>query len=116
MAAPNPSYLALHATGELARRAEAAWELLRGCTVCPQNCPVDRLAGKTGACRAGADVIIRSWDPAWRGEPPITRTRGGRTNFFGRCQAPRTHRQKFLPRQLGNGNRRTPEVLAGPVQ
>jgi putative pyruvate formate lyase activating enzyme len=112
MAAHDPSYLALHATGELARRAEAAWELLRGCTVCPQNCPVDRLAGKTGACRAGADVIIGSWNLHWREEPPITGTRGAGTIFFGGCQARCTYCQNFWLSQLGHGIRVAPERLA----
>src|SRR5262245_8522857 len=69
-----PGYLALYQTGELARRAEAAWELLRGCTVCPQNCPRDRTAGKWGACHSGTDVIVGSWNLHFREEPPITGT------------------------------------------
>ena len=32
-----PSYLNLYETGELAQRAAAAWEILRSCTICPQN-------------------------------------------------------------------------------
>ncbi len=32
-----PSYLNLYETGELAERAAAAWEILRSCTICPQN-------------------------------------------------------------------------------
>src|SRR5579872_597146 len=63
-----PSYLALHATGELARRADAAWELLRGCTVCPQNCPRDRTRGLTGACHSGTETIVGSWNLHWREE------------------------------------------------
>ena len=47
-----PGYLELYETGELAKRAEAAWEVLRSCTICPQNCRCDRIAGKTGVCHS----------------------------------------------------------------
>lgn len=107
-----PGYLALHEKGELAERAEAAWELLRCCTVCPQNCPVNRLAGKTGACHSGTDVIVGSWNLHWREEPPITGTRGAGTIFFGGCQARCTYCQNFWLSQMGNGIRVGPERLA----
>lgn len=107
-----PSYLALHATGELARRAEEAWELLRCCTVCPQNCPVNRIAGKTGACHSGTDIIVGSWNLHWREEPPITGTRGAGTIFFGGCQARCSYCQNYWLSQMGQGHRVGPERLA----
>lgn len=107
-----PSYLALHATGELARRAEEAWDLLRGCTVCPQNCPRDRTRGLTGACHSGTEIIVGSWNLHWREEPPITGTRGAGTIFFGGCQARCTYCQNFWLSQLGHGIRVGPERLA----
>ncbi|MGZ3682065.1 MAG: radical SAM protein [Ktedonobacterales bacterium] len=107
-----PSYLALHATGELARRADEAWELLRGCTVCPQNCPRDRTRGLTGACHSGTEIIVGSWNLHWREEPPITGTRGAGTIFFGGCQARCTYCQNFWLSQLGHGIRVGPERLA----
>jgi putative pyruvate formate lyase activating enzyme len=112
MATSYPSYLALYETGELARRAEAAWELLRRCTVCPQNCPVDRIGGKTGACHSGTETIVGSWNLHWREEPPITGTRGAGTIFFGGCQARCSYCQNFWLSQLGHGIRVGPERLA----
>lgn len=108
-----PGYLALHETGELARRAEAAWELLRKCTVCPQNCPVDRIAGKTGACHSGTEIIVGSWNVHRREEPPISGTGGAGTIFFGGCQARCTYCQNFWLSQMGHGIRVGPERLAG---
>ncbi len=107
-----PSYLALYESGELERRAKAAWELLRKCTVCPQNCPVDRIAGKTGACHSGTEIIVGSWNVHRREEPPISGTRGAGTIFFGGCQARCSYCQNFWLSQMGNGHRVGPERLA----
>ncbi len=107
-----PGYLALHETGELARRAEEAWELLRCCTVCPQNCPVNRIAGKTGACHSGTDIIVGSWNLHRREEPPISGTGGAGTIFFGGCQARCSYCQNFWLSQMGQGHRVGPERLA----
>lgn len=112
MATDYPSYLALHESGELARRADEAWEMLRGCKVCPQNCPVDRIKGKTGACHSGTDVIIGSWNVHRREEPPISGTRGAGTIFFGGCQARCTYCQNFWLSQMGHGLRVNYERLA----
>ncbi|HEV2404224.1 MAG TPA: radical SAM protein, partial [Ktedonobacterales bacterium] len=112
MSATYPGYLALHETGELAQRAARAWEMLRSCTVCPQNCPVDRIGGKTGACHSATETIIGSWNLHWREEPPITGTRGAGTIFFGGCQARCTYCQNFWLSQQGNGLRVGPERLA----
>ncbi len=77
-----PSYLNLYETGELAERASAAWEILRSCTICPQNCRCDRTAGKTGVCHSGTEAIVASWNVHRREEPPISGTRGAGTIFL----------------------------------
>ncbi|HLV99901.1 MAG TPA: radical SAM protein [Ktedonobacterales bacterium] len=109
---PYPAYMQLYESGELARRAEAAWELLRACTVCPQNCKVNRLAGKTGACHSGTEAIVGSWNVHRREEPPISGTGGAGTIFFGYCQARCTYCQNFWLSQDGKGHRVGPERLA----
>jgi putative pyruvate formate lyase activating enzyme len=108
----HPSYLNLLESGELARRAEEAWDLLRGCTVCPQNCPVDRTAGKWGTCHSTTDIIVGSWNVHRREEPPLSGTRGAGTIFFGGCQARCSYCQNFWLSQQGNGLRVGPERLA----
>jgi putative pyruvate formate lyase activating enzyme len=107
-----PSYLALYESGELHQRADEAWEMLRGCVVCPQNCPVDRIKGKTGACHSGTDVIVGSWNVHRREEPPISGTRGAGTIFFGGCQARCTYCQNFWLSQMGHGLRVSYQRLA----
>ncbi len=107
-----PSYLNLYETGELAERAAAAWEILRSCTICPQNCRCNRIAGKTGVCRSGTEAIVASWNVHRREEPPISGTRGAGSIFFGYCQARCTYCQNFSLSQGGLGHRVGPERLA----
>ena len=107
-----PSYLQLYETGELAERAAAAWEILRSCTICPQNCRCNRIAGKTGVCHSGTEAIVASWNVHRREEPPISGTRGAGTIFFGYCQARCTYCQNFSLSQGGLGHRVGPERLA----
>lgn len=98
-----PSYLNLLESGELQRRADAAWEVLASCTICPQNCNVNRLAGKKAVCRSATEVIVGSWNVHRREEPPISGTRGAGTIFFGHCQARCTYCQNFWLSQDGKG-------------
>ena len=107
-----PSYLQLYETGELAKRADAAWEMLHSCTICPQNCRCDRIAGKTGVCHSKTEAIVASWNVHRREEPPISGTRGAGTIFFGYCQARCTYCQNFSLSQGGLGHRVGPERLA----
>ena len=107
-----PSYLKLYETGELAHRAEVAWEIQKQCTICPQNCRCNRVAGKTGVCRSGTEAIVASWNVHRREEPPISGTRGAGTIFFGYCQARCTYCQNFSLSQGGLGHRVGPERLA----
>ncbi len=112
MATLYPSYLNLLASGELERRADAAWQILESCTICPQNCRVNRLAGKRAVCRSATEIIVGSWNVHRREEPPISGTRGAGTIFFGHCQARCTYCQNFWLSQDGHGQHVTPEQLA----
>ena len=44
----EPGYLALHRTGELAKRGEALWSVMDECALCPRQCGVNRLKGEKG--------------------------------------------------------------------
>ncbi len=112
MAQLYPSYLNLLQSGELARRAEIAWNMLSSCTICPQNCKVNRLAGKKAVCRSADELIVGSWNVHRREEPPISGSRGAGTIFFGHCQARCTYCQNFWLSQNGQGNVITHEKLA----
>jgi putative pyruvate formate lyase activating enzyme len=83
----EPAYLALHRSGELRERAQAALELLRGpsCTVCPRLCKVDRLTDERGLCRIGRNAIVASHFPHFGEENCLRGWRGSGTIFFSGC-------------------------------
>ncbi len=99
-----PAYLALHRSGELARRAERAWAVLESCDLCPHACGVDRLAGQVGVCRASAALKIASWTLHPWEEPPISGSRGSGTIFFSGCTGCCCFCQNYPISQLGAGN------------
>ena len=60
-------------------------DMLSHCELCPRRCGVNRLAGETGYCGAGARVEVYRWAAHGGEEPPISGSRGSGTVFFGRC-------------------------------
>jgi len=58
---------------------------LARCECCPRKCGVNRLEGRTGFCRIGADVLISYAGLHFGEEPPISGTRGSGTIFFAGC-------------------------------
>jgi putative pyruvate formate lyase activating enzyme len=82
----EPSSLALHRSGELARRAEDALALLDGsCRVCPRMCTVDRLEDERGLCKIGRRAIVASHFPHFGEENCLRGWRGSGTIFFSGC-------------------------------
>ena len=79
------SYLALHETGELARRVEALERLLAACTVCPLDCGNNRLRGELARCFSGRLPVVSSYTPHFGEEPALAGTRGAGNVFFGNC-------------------------------
>ena len=101
----EPSYIALHRSGELARRALAARAALTRCVLCPRACGADRLRGEFGACRMGTDPVVASWNVHPWEEPPISGTRGSGTIFFSGCTGKCCFCQNYPISQYGYGNR-----------
>lgn len=81
----SSSYLALHVSGELARRARQARAALARCTLCPRRCQVNRLNGERGACGMGELPVVAAWNAHPWEEPPISGARGSGTIFFSGC-------------------------------
>jgi putative pyruvate formate lyase activating enzyme len=79
-----PAYLRLD-RAVLRSKAERALEELRRCRVCPRDCDVDRLAGKTAVCRTGRHAWVSSWFPHFGEENCLRGTRGSGTIFFSFC-------------------------------
>ena len=109
----EPGYVALARSGELARRAAAAREVLTRCELCPHRCGVNRLAGERGVCRSGDRPRVSSWNlHAWE-EPPISGSRGSGTIFFSGCTGRCLFCQNYPISQLGYGRDVSPAELAG---
>ncbi len=81
----EPSYIALHKSGELERRARVLEARLGSCDICPRDCKVDRLAGGRGACHSGRLPIVSSVCAHHGEEPAISGSKGSGTVFFGNC-------------------------------
>lgn len=58
---------------------------LQACALCPRRCGVDRLAGATGYCGAGAVQRLFRHGPHFGEEPPLSGTRGSGALFFSHC-------------------------------
>jgi len=110
----EPSYLRLHASGELVRRARAAVARLAECRLCPRRCGADRLAGETGACGAGRRAVVASFNPHFGEEAVLVGRSGSGTVFFAGCSLGCVFCQNSdISRNGGAGIEAAPEELAG---
>ena len=107
-----PGYLDLHASGELARRVEAAERLMDGCRLCPRECGALRLRQKTGACGIGDDTVVSSFGPHFGEEAPLVGRGGSGTIFFARCNLCCVFCQNYDISQRGEGRTVSAEELA----
>lgn len=111
--APDPAYLALHRSGELADRAREAQRHLEDCDLCARYCHVDRLEGMTGAvCRTGKHAVVHSFGPHLGEENPLRGWRGSGTIFFSWCNLRCAFCQNWEISQRGVGRETGPEELA----
>jgi putative pyruvate formate lyase activating enzyme len=86
--------------------------VLRGCTLCPRECRVNRLEGSTGFCRAAGKAIVAHWGPHYGEEPPISGTSGSGTVFFSFCNLRCLFCQNYQISQEGQGEEISPTRLA----
>lgn len=98
-----PSYVGLHSSGELERRARTAQLSLAHCELCPHRCGANRLAGELGRCRMGAEAVVAAWNLHMWEEPPISGTAGSGTIFFSGCTGHCRFCQNYPISQLGVG-------------
>ncbi len=59
--------------------------MVRECTLCPRSCRVDRTAGQSGFCGAGAEAVVASAGPHFGEEPPLVGAGGSGTIFLAGC-------------------------------
>jgi putative pyruvate formate lyase activating enzyme len=108
----EPSYLKLHRSGELERRAQFAIGSLASCCLCPRDCRVPRLSNRTSTCKTGRYVRVAHYFPHG-GEEDCLRGRGGSgTIFFSWCCLRCGFCQNSDVSQEGHGEETRPQRLA----
>lgn len=108
----SPRYISLLQSDELKTRVDEAFEHLSICDVCALKCPVDRLAGKFGACKTGKRAKISSYGPHLGEENPLRGWRGSGTIFFTRCNLRCQYCQNHAISQTDTGQEVEPKDLA----
>jgi len=109
-----PAYRHLLDTGELARRAEAAYEHLADCDLCARYCRVDRGKGIEGAvCRTAMRAMVASYGPHHGEENPLRGHAGSGTIFFSWCNLRCVFCQNWDISQRGSGHEVGPRAIAG---
>ncbi len=104
-------YLNLPQT-ELERRAEAAYDLYRDCTVCPHACQVDRTGDGRGVCGESDRLTVGASVQHFGEEPPFTGTRGVGNIFVTSCNLRCDYCQNFQISQEGQGTGYSYEQVA----
>jgi putative pyruvate formate lyase activating enzyme len=89
---------------------------LTSCELCPRRCRVNRRAGQTGYCKAGAELQVYRYGPHHGEEPPVSGTRGSGTVFFSRCTLRCLYCQNYPWSQDGAGELTTTLRLADAFQ
>jgi len=108
----EPAYLKLHKTGELKKRGERLWEMMKSCKLCPRECRVNRLAGKKGICRADSKLVVSSYHPHFGEERPLVGKYGSGTIFFSNCSLRCVFCINYEISHLGEGSSTDIEKLA----
>jgi len=107
-----PSYLHLHASGELKRRGQQLREIMESCVLCPRECGVNRLSGEEGFCEGTAQLEIASHHPHFGEEQPLVGRGGSGTIFFTNCGLRCVFCINWEISQGGQGELKTVEDLA----
>jgi putative pyruvate formate lyase activating enzyme len=80
-----PSYIALHRSGELRRRADELEAMLTSCTICPHDCGNNRREDELARCYSGSRPVVSAFTPHFGEEPALVGTHGVGNIFFGNC-------------------------------
>jgi len=107
-----PSYIGLHRSGELRRRADELHAMLASCTICPHDCGNNRLLGEIARCYSGELPVVSAFTPHFGEEPALTGTGGIGNIFFGNCNLRCVYCQNHLISQNHREERKN-EVSIG---
>jgi putative pyruvate formate lyase activating enzyme len=88
---------------ELEKRASAAYDLYRECTVCPHACKVDRTGEGRGVCAQSDRLTVGASVRHFGEEPPFTGSHGVGNIFVTSCNLACDYCQNFQISQEGQG-------------
>ena len=108
----EPAYMALYRSGELQKRVDQAIAGLSECRVCPRDCAVDRLQGKTAVCKTGRYAMVSSYFAHFGEEDCLRGSHGSGTIFFSMCNLRCVFCQNFDISQSRAGVELPPEAIA----
>ena len=108
----QPSYLGLYRKGELRKRAEALYDKLQNCDICPHQCSVNRLKDEEGICGVGRKALVSSYGPHFGEEPPLVGVNGSGTIFFAGCNLKCIFCQNYDISHFGMGEITEEEKIA----
>ena len=109
----RPGYIEIHRSGELKRRGEALWEMMKDCKLCPRECGVNRLEGETGFCNATSTLKVASYNAHFGEERPLVGVGGSGTIFMSHCNLGCIFCQNWDLSHGGAGSEVGVEDLAG---
>ncbi len=108
----EPPYLKLHRSGELKKRGQQLWQIMRECELCPRQCGANRLDGDEGFCHSTAQLEIASHHPHFGEEQPLVGRGGSGTIFLTNCGLRCVFCINWEISQGGEGKSRSPEDMA----
>ncbi len=109
----KPAYLELHRKGELKKRGERLWEIMKNCRLCPRECGADRLNGEKGFCGSTSELQISSFHPHFGEERSLVGKGGSGAIFFTNCSLRCVFCINWEISQGGMGSHRTIDELSG---
>ncbi|MGA1790042.1 MAG: radical SAM protein [bacterium] len=99
----QPGYISLYQNGELQKRRDSAYRILKSCSLCPRRCKVNRLKGEKGFCRSGSEPVISSFGPHFGEESPLVGSHGSGTIFITHCNLGCVFCQNYDISHMGEG-------------
>lgn len=109
----EPAYLKLHLSGELKRRGQELWEIMKECRLCPRECKKDRFKGIKGDCHSDYRLKISAFHPHFGEERPLVGQGGSGTIFLSNCSLKCVYCINWEISQGGAGKHRSLEEMAG---
>lgn len=109
----EPVYLRLHGSGELKKRGETLWEVMKSCRLCPRECGANRVGGERGFCGANARLEVSSHHSHHGEERPLSGRKGSGTIFFTHCNLRCVFCINWEVSQGGDGRSCSLDELAG---